>query len=36
MSTNLKISKVENLINHLLDPTQIINLSWDDIILQII
>ena len=30
MEDALKISKVEYLSNHLLDPTQILNLSLDD------
>ena len=30
MEDDLKVLKVENLSNHLLDPTQILNLSLDD------
>ena len=30
MEDDLKILKVEYLSNHLLDHTQILNLSWDD------
>ena len=30
MEDDLKILKVEYLMNHLLDPTQILNLSLDD------
>ena len=35
MEDDLKILKVEYLRNHLLDHTQILNLSWDDQIILI-